>query len=71
MNFYPDMNMPNMMPFNNSNNMLDNGMNYMNGIFNKINEFENRIKKIEQRITRLENSKSSNYLDNDNSHYML
>ena len=74
MNFYPNMPIPNMMPFNNMINptTLNNDMNYMNDIFNKFNDFESRIKKLEQRITKLENSKyNNNYLDNDNSLYML
>ena len=79
MNFYPGMPLPNIMPLNNQsnmipfNNMMDNGMNYMNNIFNKFNDFETKIKNLEQRINKLEqnNKHYNNYLDNDNSLYMI
>ena len=73
MNFYPGIPLPNVIPINNQPNMIDNGMNYMNDIFNKFNEFETRIKNLEQRINKLEqnNKHYNNYLDNDNSLYMI
>lgn len=69
MNFYPNYPMPNM-PIN----MINNGMDEMNQIINKLNEYEGRIRRLEQRITRLENEKNNsdyNYLEPDNSLYMI
>ena len=68
MNFYPNFPLSNMIP------NINNDMNYMNQIFNKLNEYEGRIKRLEQRITRLENEHNNgdyNYLEPDNSLYML
>ena len=74
MNFFPNYPMMPNMPVPNSVNMVNNGFNDMNQIFNKFNEFENRIKRLEQRITRLENESNINdynYMEPDNSMYML
>lgn len=64
MNFFP--NMPNgMIP-----NMPVND-NFMGDIINHINMLENRLKKIEQRIEKLENNNKNNYIDQNNSLYMI
>ena len=52
-------------------NKLINYFIYMNNIFNKLNEFESRIKKLEQRIEKLEGKKNNNYMEPNNSLYML
>ena len=53
-------------PYVNNNPMANNNLNY------KINELEQRIKKLELRISRLEADKSnSNYIEPDNSLYMI
>ena len=73
MNFFPNYPVPNMM-IPNEGNIINNDMNYMNQIFNKLNEYEGRIKRLEQRITRLENEHNNsdyNYLEPDNSLYMI
>lgn len=69
MNFYdnippqvPQMNIPN----------INNPMMINNNIFNKINELELKIKKLEQRISLLEtNNINNNYIEPDNSLYMI
>jgi len=69
MNFFPNYGGPNMMVPN-----INNDMNYINQIFNKLNEYEGRIKRLEQRITRLENEHNNsdyNYMEPDNSLYMI
>lgn len=71
MNFYDNIpnfnghNPNNLIPIQ-GNPMLNNNISY------KINELEQRIKKLELRISQLETNKdNSNYLEPDNTMYMI
>lgn len=65
MNFFdniPNFNNPPIIPHPN---------NSINNIDYKFNELENKIMKLEQRIARLESDKINNYIEPDNSMYMI
>lgn len=69
MNFFD--NIPNFPPHN-SQAILNNQALMNNDINYKINELELKIKKLEQRISLLEtNNSNPNYLEPDNSLYMI
>lgn len=69
MNFFdnnPNFTNQTLIPGINNSIMLKQDINY------KINELEQRIKRLEQRITILEsNNSNNNYLEPDNSLYMI